>query len=147
MGDTSSKGTLPVGTYTYYLSGTLNDGSETALSWGQTAVLTAPSGVTLVWLPQLPALYKQANIYRQVGAGAIELVGTVANSATSQATTFTDTNAPLPSKTNDGAPFVFYPSWNDSSASGFVNSNLFSAFLHQNLSADSASGISINGLV
>lgn len=144
---TSPKGTLPVGAYTYYLSGTLNDGSETALSWGQTVVLNAASEVTLVWLPQSPALYKQANVYRQAGTGTIELIGTVANSATLLATTFTDTNGPLPPQPTDGAPFVFYPSWDDSSASGFVNSNLFSAFLHQNLSADSTSGISINGLV
>lgn len=143
----SATGTLPIGTYTYYLSGTLNDGSESALSWGQTIVLKAASEVTLVWLPQSPALYKQANVYRQTGTGTIELIGTVANSATSQATTFTDTNGPLPKQPTDGAPFVFYPFWNDSSGSGFVNSNLFSAFLHQNLSADSTSGISLNGLV
>ncbi|HEU4561724.1 MAG TPA: hypothetical protein VFS20_28120 [Longimicrobium sp.] len=140
-------GTLPAGTYTYYLSGTLNDGNESVLSWPQTIMLTEASAVELKWLPQPLALYKQANVYRQAGTGAIQLIGTVANTASSQATSFTDTGGSLPSQPANGAPFVFYPSWNDSSGTGFVNSNLFSAFLHQNLSADTTNGISINGLV
>jgi hypothetical protein len=140
-------GTLSAGTYTYYLSGTLNDGSESVLSWSQTITLSDESAVVLDWLPQPPALYKQANVYRQTGTGTIELVGTVPNSASSLATTFTDQNGTPPSQPTNGAPFLFYPSWNDSSAPGFVNSNLFSAFLHQNLSADAANGISLNGLV
>ena len=144
---TPSTGAIPAGTYTYYLSGTLNDGSESALSWAQTIQLTEPSTVTLNWLPQSPSLYKQANVYRQLGSGEVELVGTVANSNSSQATTFTDTNQSPPAQPTSGAPFLFYPEWNNPSASGYLNSNLFSAFLHQNLSADVASGISINGLV
>lgn len=143
----TSGGSLPAGTYTYYLSGTLNDGSESVLSWAQTITLTETSAVTLDWLPQPPALYKQANVYRQAGTGAIQLIGTVPNSAASQATTFTDNGGPLPAQPTNGAPFTFYPSWNDPSGAGFVNSNLFSAFLHQNLSADPSNGVSINGLV
>jgi hypothetical protein len=140
-------GTLPAGTYTYYLSGTLNDGSESTLTWPQTITLTEESAVVLTWLPQPPALYTQANVYRQTGTATIELIGTVANTANSLATTFTDTNALLPAQPTNGAPFLFYPSWNDPSAAGFVNSNLFSAFLHQNLSADPDNGINFNGLV
>jgi hypothetical protein len=142
----AGSGTLPAGTYTYYLSGTLNDGSESVLSVPQTIVLTQASAVALTWLPQPTALYKQANVYRQSGTD-IELVGTVANSAASPATTFTDTNGALPAKPTNGAPFVFYPSWNNLTAAGAVNSNLFSAFLHQNATADPANGISTNGLV
>jgi hypothetical protein len=144
---TSGSSTLPAGTYTYYLSGTLNDGSESVLSVPQSIVLTQASAVELAWLPQSVALYTQANVYRQTGTGTIQLVGTVPNSGTSPTTTFTDTNGTLPVQPTNGAPFLFYPSWNDPSASGFVHSNLFSAFLHQNASADPASGISINGLV
>lgn len=142
-----ASGGIPAGTYTYYLSGTLNDGSESVLSWSQTIVLTAASTVTLVWLPQSAALYTQVNIYRQKGTGTIELVGTVANTTSSEATTFTDSGQTLPAQPTSGAPFVFYPAWNNSADPNFVNSNLFSAFLHQNLSADPTNGISINGLV
>lgn len=140
-------GTLAAGTYTYYLSGTLNDGSESALSWPQTITLAETGAVTLAWFPQPAALYKQANVYRQMGTGPIQLVQAVANTARLPAIGYTDTNAPLPTQPANGAPFLLYPSWNDASAAGFVNSNLFSAFLHQNLSADPANGISINGLV
>lgn len=140
-------GTLAAGRYTYYLSGTHNDGSESALSWPQTIVLAEKSAVALAWLPQHAALYSQANVYRQAGTGQIELVGTVANSASSPAAAFSDVNGPLPPQPTNGAPFGFYPSWKDPSGPGFVNSNLFSAFLHQNLTADPTGGISINGLV
>lgn len=143
---TSQAGAIPSGTYTYFLSGTLNGDEETVLSWGQSITLTQASTVTLVWKPQLPALYKQANVYRQTGAGPIQRVGTITNSSSSQATTFTDANQPVTQPTS-GAPFVFYPAWDSPSNSSYAPSNLFSAFLHQNLSADPTSGISINGLV
>lgn len=139
-------GAIPAGSYTYYLSATLNDGSETALSWPQTLALAAPSAVTLAWLPQPAALYQQANIYRQAGTGAIELVGTVANTTDSQATGFTDTNVAV-TQPSDGAPYTLYPDWTDPTAANYAPSNLFSAFLHQNLSADATAGISLNGLV
>ncbi|QNM96639.1 hypothetical protein [Chitinimonas koreensis] len=139
-------GAIPTGSYTYHLSATLNDGSETALSWPQTIALTGPSTVVLSWLPQPAALYQQANVYRQAGTGTIELVGTVANTTTSQATGFTDANVAVTQPTN-GAPYRFYPDWNDASGADYVPSNLFAAFLHQNLSADSTAGISLNGLV
>jgi len=142
---------IPKGTYTYYLSGTLNDGSESVPSWGQTVTLTDASEVTLEWKPQDPSIYTRANVYRQEGSGDILLVGTVANTKSNQATTFTDANqfkdakSPTTQPTN-GAPFVYYPAWSAPSNSGYVPSNLFSAFLHQNLSADPTTGISINGL-
>lgn len=141
-----ASGAVPPGTYTYYLSGVLNDGAETALSWGQTITLAAASSVTLAWFPQPPALYKQANIYRQQGSGAIQLVGVVANTDTAPATGFVDRNTPgiLPAASG---PYPFYPAWNTPAASGYVPSNLYSAFLHQNASADPANGVSINGLV
>jgi len=140
-------GTLAAGTYTYYLSGTLNDGSESALSWPQTITLAETGAVALAWFSQPAALYKQVNVYRQMGTGPIELVQAVANTTSPPPAGYTDTNAPLPTQPSNGAPFLLYPSWNDPSAAGFVNSNLFSAFLHQNLSADPANGVSINGLV
>lgn len=140
-------GAVPPGTYTYYLSATLNNNSETALTWGQTVSFTAASAVTLTWLPQSVSLYQQVNIYRQAGAGSIALVGTVANGATALATSFTDQNNPPPQPPSGGPPYVFYPAWNDSTSAGYVPSNLFSAFLHQNASADPGAGISINGLV
>jgi len=142
----ASANDIPAGTYTYYLSGTLNNGAETAISWGQTVTFTGTSSVTLTWLPQSAALYTQVNIYRQAGGGALQLVGTVSNTSDVPATTFTDTNQ-LPSQPTNGAPYVFYPSWNNTSSPAYVPSNLFSAFLHQSWSADAASGISVNGLV
>jgi hypothetical protein len=135
-------GAVPAGAYTYSLSAVLNDGSETALSWPQTISFQEASAVTLQWLPQPTALYEQANIYRQAGAaGPIQLVGSVASTVTS----FTDTNQPVNQPTN-GAPYTFYPAWNDPESAQYVASNLFSAFLHQNLTADPTNGISINAL-
>lgn len=142
-----AKAAVPPGTYTYYLSGTLNNGDETVLSWGQTITLPAATKptdftVTLEWLPQPTWLYKQVNIYRQKDAGPIVLVGSVTNTTTSLS--FTDENK----NPTSASPFVFYPGWkNAPSTKGYVPSNLFSAFLHQNYSQDPTSGISINGLV
>lgn len=142
---TAQANAVPVGTYTYYLSGLLPNGAETALTWGVTVAVTAASAVQLLWDPLPSSLYQQVNIYRQTAAGQPVLVGTVANSSGSLATSFTDTNQPVTQPTN-GAPYLFYPSWNDQAAAGFVPSNLYSAFMHQNATADPTNGISINGL-
>ncbi len=137
---------LAAGTYTYYLSGTLNDGSESALSWAQTIVLTQASSVALTWNPQAAALYKQVNVYRQAGTGPIQLIAALSNTTPPPVSTYTDTNAALPTQPTTGAPFVFYPDWNDASGANYVASNLYSAFVHQNLTVDPTNGISINGL-
>lgn len=136
--------------YTYFLSAILPDGqTESVLGWPLSiGVNTAGSpSVTLNWLPQGNQVYKTANIYRQDPSGTIRLVGTVDN-ATSLAQTFTDNfiSSNYPPAPTTGAPFTFYPDWKDTTAPGFVNSNLFSAFLHQNFSADPLHGVSINGL-
>ncbi|MFV3128263.1 hypothetical protein [Niveispirillum sp. KHB5.9] len=140
-----SSGGVPAGTYTYYLSALLNNGGETALTWGQTVTLSAASTVSLAWGPIPSALYTQANVYRQGSDGTITLVGTVANTSSSQAQSFQDVGATVTQPTN-GAPYSFYPSWNDAGGTGYVPSNLYSAFLHQNSTANSTNGISINGL-
>lgn len=136
---------VPPGTYTYYLSAVLNNGAETALTWGQTITLPAASTVSLAWGPLPAALYSQANIYRQGSDGTITLVGTVANSTASMAQSFTDQNV-LVTQPTSGAPYIFYPSWNDTGGATYVPSNLYSAFLHQNATAQATGGISINGL-
>jgi len=144
---TSTPGT---GIYTYFLSAILPDGqSESVLSWPLSiGVQTSGSpSVTLNWLPQGNQVYKTAKIYRQDPSGTIRLVGKVDNS-NGQAKSFTDSfdSSKYPPAPTNGAPFTFYPDWKDTTAPGFVNSNLFSAFLHQNISADPLHGVSINGL-
>lgn len=142
---TAKKDAVPAGTYTYYLSALLPNGGETALTWGVTMTLAAASAVQLLWERLPTALYTQVNIYRQTSAGQPILVGTVANTSGSPASSFTDTNQPVTQPTN-GAPYLFYPSWNNHTAADFVPSNLYSAFMHQNATADPTNGISINGL-
>jgi hypothetical protein len=137
---------IPAGTYTYYLSGTLNDGTETVLSWPQTITVSPGQAVSLQWLPQPVSLYRQANVYRQTGTGPIQRIATIQNASGNLASSYLDGGQGNPAQPTNGAPFTFYPSWSDASAAGFVHSNLFSAFLHQNASADT-NGVSINGLV
>lgn len=134
---------LPAGTYSYFLSGVLQNGAETALSWSQSITLDTAANVTLTWSPQSPALYKAANIYRQATDGECILIGSVDNNAAAPAVTFTDKNSKVAQPTT-GAPFAFYPGWIEDNS---VKSNFYSAFLHQNWSHNLATGISLNGLV
>jgi hypothetical protein len=135
--------------YTYHLSANLpgTEKMETVLSWPLSAQSGPGQSIELKWLPLPANHYQSANIYRLDSLGAMTLVGIVDNS-TGLAQSFTDSFDPstYPPAPVNGAPFNFYPGWKDPSAPGFVNSNLFSAFLHQNYSADPNHGVSINGL-
>lgn len=136
------KGTsqLSAGLYTYALAGVLKAGGQTALSWTQTVVLTSDSSVELSWLPQSAALYEKALVYRRSGSGSYVLIAELENTEENHATSYTDTGTSC----KGPAAIVFYPDFDGATA---PLSNLYSAFLHQNVSADPVNGISINGLV
>ncbi|MFO0879131.1 MAG: hypothetical protein U0840_17440 [Gemmataceae bacterium] len=133
----------PGATYYYLMTSVYTDSlgiqHETVTTREVMATLgSSDNAVTLNWGPLPLSTVSTYKIYRGTAPGKEVLVGTVTNTASDPPSQFVD-GTQTSSSTGAAPPYRFY--------SAGSTSNLYSAFLHQNITTNPTTGISINGLV